>query len=111
MKIAIDDFGVGYSSFGCLKYFPIDHLKIDRTFIRDIPDNKDSKAITRAMISLTHALDLHVVAEGVETAEQLAFLKDNGCDSVQGYFFAKPMPVAEATKFLEDFGGTSKEGT
>ena len=101
LKIAIDDFGVGYSSFGCLKYFPIDHLKIDRTFIQDIPENKDSTAIARAMIGLTHALDLHCVAEGVETAEQLEFLKANGCDAVQGFYFAKPMPVDAATEYLK----------
>jgi EAL domain-containing protein (putative c-di-GMP-specific phosphodiesterase class I) len=90
IKLAIDDFGTGYSSLSQLKRFPIDTLKIDRAFVRDIPQSVDDTAITKAVVSLGKALGVRVVAEGVETAAQFQFLRDNGCDEMQGFFFSKP---------------------
>jgi diguanylate cyclase (GGDEF)-like protein/PAS domain S-box-containing protein len=90
IKLAIDDFGTGYSSLSQLKRFPIDTLKIDRAFVRDIPQSSDDMAITKAVVSLGKALGVRVVAEGVETAAQYQFLRDNGCDEMQGFFVSKP---------------------
>jgi len=101
VRIAIDDFGTGYSSLAYLKRFPIDTLKVDRSFIRDIPSDSSDMKITRAIIALAHGLKLKVVAEGVETADQLAFLLAHHCDSVQGYFLHRPLPEAEVTRILE----------
>ena len=91
LEIYLDDFGTGYSSLAYLKKFPIDALKIDRSFIRDIPGNTDDEAITRAIVALGQALRLKVVAEGVETDAQLGFLNREGCDEVQGFLFSKPL--------------------
>ena len=91
IKLAIDDFGTGYSSLSQLKRFPIDTLKIDRAFVRDIPDSADDTAITKAVISLGKALDVRVVAEGVETPAQYRFLREHGCDEMQGFYFSKPI--------------------
>ena len=93
--ISIDDFGTRYSSLTYVKHFPVDRLKIDQSFVRDLGSNPHDAAIVRAIISLGHSLELEVVAEGVESAEQLAMLTSEGCDEVQGYYFAKPMPSAE----------------
>jgi len=101
VQIAIDDFGTGYSSLAYLKRFPIDTLKVDRSFIRDIPADSSDMKITRAIIALAHGLKLKVVAEGVETADQLKFLRTHHCDSVQGYFLHRPLPEAEVTDVLE----------
>jgi diguanylate cyclase (GGDEF)-like protein/PAS domain S-box-containing protein len=101
VTVSIDDFGTGYSSINYLKRFPIDRLKVDRSFIMDIPADKDDMAITSAVIAMAHSLDLDVVAEGVETKEQLQYLVENQCDEVQGYFFSKPLSADACTEFLK----------
>jgi len=100
IKIALDDFGTGYSSLSYLKNFPIDILKIDQSFIRDmINETKDAK-IARAIIEMGHSLDQQVVAEGVETEEQLIYLDHHGCDIIQGFYFSKPLPANKMTSLL-----------
>lgn len=100
VSIAIDDFGTGYSSLSYLKKLPIDKLKIDREFIKDIPDDQDDIAITNAIVSLAKSLGLTVVAEGPEKIEHIEFLKSVGCDIAQGYYYAKPTSAAAIEKFL-----------
>lgn len=102
LTISIDDFGTGYSSFSYLKQFTIAKLKIDREFIRDIPHNEDDAAIVEAIIAMAKRLKIRVVAEGVESREQLQFLKSAGCDMVQGYLLGKPMPETQAGLCLQD---------
>ncbi|PHX40145.1 diguanylate cyclase, partial [Pseudomonas sp. NZIPFR-PS5] len=103
LTLAMDDFGTGYSSFSYLKKFPIDVIKIDRSFIRDIPDDQDDMEITSAVIAMAHNLKLTVVAEGIETAEQLAFLRRHRCDVGQGYLFDKPIPGEELIEKLRRY--------
>jgi diguanylate cyclase (GGDEF)-like protein/PAS domain S-box-containing protein len=100
--ISIDDFGTGYSSFNYLKMLPIDAVKIDRSFVHELLEKNEDAAIIRAIIATAHTLNLRVVAEGVETREQLEFLSSNGCDESQGYLVSKPIPSFSATKYLRE---------
>ena len=95
LKIAIDDFGIGYSSMTYLKRFPLDEVKIDRSFVEGIPRDSENAEIVNAIIGLAHSLGMTAAAEGVETEEQLAFLKDRGCDECQGGLFSMPVPASE----------------
>jgi diguanylate cyclase (GGDEF)-like protein/PAS domain S-box-containing protein len=100
VKIAIDDFGSGYSSLSYLRHFPIDRLKIDQSFIRDLVTSPDDAAIARAIIALGHTMNIRVVAEGVETPEQLAFLRDNGCDVMQGFLYSEPVSAVDCLALM-----------
>ena len=98
MRLSIDDFGTGYSSLSYLKRFPVDIIKIDRSFVRDVPQDADDAAIISAIIALAHSLRLEVVAEGVETEAQLQFLKGRECDLLQGFYLS---PAVPADQFAE----------
>jgi diguanylate cyclase (GGDEF)-like protein len=102
IRLSMDDFGTGYSSFSYLKRFPLDVIKIDKSFIDDIPEKSETAAIVTAIISMAHSLNLRVVAEGVETSQQLSFLRNNECDEFQGYYFSRPLPAEEFAKLLEE---------
>ena len=102
VKLAIDDFGTGYSSLSYLKRFPVNYVKIDQTFIRGLREGSEDAAITRAIIVMAHSLDLQVVAEGVETREQLKFLREQGCDEVQGYLISRPVEAAALARLLQE---------
>jgi len=103
VTVSIDDFGVGYSSIGFLQRFPLDCIKIDQSFIRDVMTIRENAVITKSVIQLAHALNMKVVAEGVETVEQQEFLRQAGCSEVQGYLYSKPLPSNEFTNFLVNF--------
>jgi diguanylate cyclase (GGDEF)-like protein len=101
IRLAIDDFGTGYSSMSLMKQFPIDTIKIDRSFVRDLPRDSEDQAIAQAIISMGKALGMTVIAEGVETAEQQAFLRNHYCDEMQGYLFSKPLPASQLARLLK----------
>ena len=100
IRLAIDDFGTGYSSMSLMKQFPIDTIKIDRSFVRDLPKDSEDQAIAQAIISMGKALGMTVIAEGVETVEQEAFLRNHACDEMQGYLFSKPLPPQQLAELL-----------
>lgn len=101
LQFAIDDFGVGYSSFSYLRQLPIDTIKIDRSFLKDVSSNPDDAAIVSAIIAMSHGLNLEVIAEGVETEEHRQFLREQGCDLFQGFLLSRPMPPEDVEKFLQ----------
>jgi diguanylate cyclase (GGDEF)-like protein/PAS domain S-box-containing protein len=103
ISFAIDDFGTGYSSLSYLKRFPVEVLKVDRTFVMDIPQDENDMAITAAVIAMAHKLGITVVAEGVETRDQLEFLRRNHCDQCQGYLFSRPLPMHQLEHFLREY--------
>jgi len=101
LKIAIDDFGTGYSSLAYLKHLSINEIKIDKSFINELPSNQDDIAIVKAIIALSNSLNIELIAEGVETSEQEEFLIQNKCCMVQGYLYSQPIPAVEATRLLK----------
>jgi EAL domain-containing protein (putative c-di-GMP-specific phosphodiesterase class I) len=110
VRVAIDDFGTGYSSLSYLKNFPVSVLKIDRSFVQGLPSDSRDTAISTAIISMSHGLGLKVVAEGVETAEQLEALKAQGCDAVQGYLLSRPLDLEAYRRFLDAEKGQAPAG-
>jgi EAL domain-containing protein (putative c-di-GMP-specific phosphodiesterase class I) len=100
LTLSIDDFGTGYSSLGYLRHFPVDALKIDRSFVKDLHTSSDSAAICAAIIAMARELKLKVVAEGVENTQQLEFLRKHRCDQAQGYLLSKPIPIAALEELL-----------
>ena len=101
MQVAVDDFGTGYSSLSYLRKFPIDALKIDQSFVSQISTEGDDTSIVTAVISMARSLKLRVIAEGVETVEQLTFLQAHRCDEAQGYYFSRPVPAAQFAELLK----------
>jgi diguanylate cyclase (GGDEF)-like protein/PAS domain S-box-containing protein len=108
VQLAIDDFGTGYSSLSYLKQFPIDRLKVDRAFVNDITTSSEDAAITNAVIAMANNMGLRVIAEGVETEDQLTYLTENHCHEVQGYYLSKPIPAHEVSPFIEGFNKTKR---
>jgi EAL domain-containing protein (putative c-di-GMP-specific phosphodiesterase class I) len=102
IAISIDDFGTGYSSLGYLKRFTIDRIKIDRSFVKNVLDNRDDNVIVIAIIAMARSLNLKVIAEGVETEEQAAFLERQGCHEIQGYLCGRPVPPEQLIPFLKE---------
>jgi EAL domain-containing protein (putative c-di-GMP-specific phosphodiesterase class I) len=100
VRLAVDDFGTGYSSLSYLHHFPIDSIKIDRSFVAAMAEPQGTARLVPATIVLAHALDLRVTVEGVETPEELALLRATACDEMQGYYFARPLPAVEMTAML-----------
>jgi len=102
IRISMDDFGTGYSSLSNLRSFPFDKIKIDRSFVHDVERNADAAAIIHAVVGLGQSLGMSTCAEGVETGEQLAYLREEGCTEVQGYYYSKPKPAPEIVQMLND---------
>ena len=100
MRIALDDFGTGYSSLSYLRIFPFDRIKIDGSFVKELPDNAECVSIIRAVVGLAKGLDMAITAEGIETAAQFEHLRADGCTNGQGYLFSRPRPAAEARELL-----------
>jgi len=98
--LAIDDFGTGYSSLSYLKRFPFTTVKIDRSFVKDLSQDRDAEALTDGIVTLAHGLRMKVVAEGVETVEQLNYLRSHGCDEIQGYWLCKPVTADDVCAFM-----------
>ena len=105
VRLAIDDFGTGYSSLAQIKHYPIDTLKVDRSFIRNLPKDSEDKAITEAIITMGKTLSLTVVAEGVETLEQENYLREHVCDEMQGFYFSKPVKADDFAELLRNHTG------
>ena len=105
VKLSIDDFGTGYSSLSALKTFPVERLKIDMSFVDGLPADVNDKAVAGAVISLGHKLKMRVIAEGVETDAQAAFLRENNCDEMQGYLFSRPVPAQQIEQLLSSTPG------
>ena len=103
VSLSIDDFGTGYSSLSYLRQLPLDALKVDRSFIRDVPQSRRDSEIAQAIIAMAQKLHLKVIAEGVEHAQQLTFLRDNHCELAQGYLFSRPLPLSALVEFLEAY--------
>jgi EAL domain-containing protein (putative c-di-GMP-specific phosphodiesterase class I) len=106
-RISVDDFGTGYSSLSYLRRFPLDVIKIDMSFVRDLPGEPIDGAIVESIIDLGHKLSLEIVAEGVEHRRQLEFLRSRGCDQVQGFLFSRPLPIAALTEWIEQWEAVS----
>ena len=104
LTLSIDDFGTGYSSLGYLRNFPVDTLKIDRSFVKDLPTDSDAAAICSAIIAMARELKLKVIAEGVETEAQLKFLREHRCDQVQGYLIGRPASAADFERLFRGYG-------
>ena len=102
IRLAIDDFGTGYSSLSYLRRFPVDILKIDRSFVSGVGDGSQDSVLTEAIVMLARTLQLKVVAEGIEQPAQLAFLRELGCDLGQGYYFARPLPVDQMQGYMDE---------
>jgi EAL domain-containing protein (putative c-di-GMP-specific phosphodiesterase class I) len=107
VTLSVDDFGTGYSSLSYLRSFPLNRLKIDRSFVQDLGSDPSALAIVRTIIDLGHILHLHVLAEGVETEPQLSLLRLEGCDEVQGYHFSRPLPADAFANWLMQYGSLS----
>ena len=107
VKLTIDDFGTGYSSLSYLKRLPVDALKIDRSFMRDVPSNEDATTITNSIIALAHALKIKVIAEGIETVQQLVLLLSQQCDSGQGFYFYPPLLPENFVKAVHEQNSNS----
>lgn len=107
VRLSVDDFGTGYSALSYLKRFPFDVLKIDRSFVRDITKDRDNAALAKAIIAMAHGLDMHVIAEGVESVAQRDFLIDHNCDMMQGYYFSRPLPPEDFLRLLHDMDSAS----
>src|SRR5690606_5397774 len=103
VDLAIDDFGTGYSSLSYLKRFPVHRLKVDRSFVMNVTESEGDASITKTIIQLGHAINLKVIAEGVETEAQVKFLTEHGCDEFQGYFFSKPLTPDEFRGFARGY--------
>ena len=109
VQLAIDDFGTGYSSLSRLKQLPLDRLKIDRAFVREVNTQANDAAITTAVIVMAESMGLQVIAEGVETEDQLNFLREKRCDEIQGYYLSRPLPAAELAALLQQRAKPSAE--